>query len=764
MLRQIIKRDGSIEEVIPHKVNNWGMWGEKGLEGRVDWSSVVLEAFKNLPEISHSQNLQKELISILLNKRDWASNLFAGKLYAATYRKELYGSSIPTVKELFLKLERVGLMKFLDYSEDDYLVMEKMIDHSKDFKLAHFQLLHIRKKYALQNRITKDEYETPQFTYMRMAAALSVDEPKETRLIDVKNYYDLLSDNIINAPSPNYINLGTNQNGYASCNLYTVNDTARSLAIGDHIAYTMTYMSAGIGSHLNTRSVDDPVKNGFIQHQGKLPYYRSMAKAVKANLQAGRGGACATYYSAFDPEYSKITMLQNPLSTESNSNADIHFAAQFNKLLGEKAARNEDVFVFNSFTAPDLQQALFNGDVNKFKEVYLKYENDTSFKKTYVSARKLVLLAMEQGHEVSTLHLMFVDEANRHTPHKDTIYSSNLCLEIFEPTAAYENMMDLYSTEDHGRGEVALCSLAGICEPNVKTDEQYYLACYYSLKMIDKCIHISDYELPHIGFTAKQRMNAGIGLLGVATTLAKENIKYSTLEGRNKLHEIAERHAYFCISASLQLGKEKGNAPWMHKTKWPDGWLPLDTYKKTVDELVTVENKYGWETLRQEIIQNKGIRNSSLIAHMPTESSSKAAGVPNGIYPIRDLNLKKSDSGNVIDWCPVDGDLIGDQYELAFDIDSIALIKAFSVVQKWTDQGISADSYENRIKKPVISSKEMLDQFLAMIKYGYKSRYYQNSLVGNKKTITEIVKDKISVSVTSQESEERGCPSGSCSL
>lgn len=758
MLKTIIKRNGTREEFQPSKLNKWSQWASQGLRDRVDWSGIVLQTVKAFGEEAHSQALQAQLILNCTMRREWAYNLMAGRLAAATYRKELYDEFIPTVKALHAKLYKAGLMTKLNYSDEEYMQIESLIDHSRDFNMAHFQIKQIRNKYAIKNTVTKKEYETPQFVYMRMAMQLAESETGQQKIKDVREYYNHFSLNRINPPSPNYINLGTPHKGFASCNLYTVADNAASLAIGDHIAYVMTCMSAGIGGNLNVRSIGDPVRGGAITHQGKLPYYKALAGAVNANIQAGRGGACTTYYSVFDPEAETILMAQNPRTPTHKQNRDIHFALLVNSFFAKKALNKEDVFTFNTYTAPDLVEAFYGNDVSVFEKLYVEYEKDPLFKKNYISASKLLIKALTQGFEVGTNYLAFIDEINRHTPHLDPIYSSNLCLEVTQPTSPYFDMVDLYSENDHNRGEVSLCSLAGIVECNIENDEQYASAAYYSLKMIDYCIEASQYPLPHVGYTAKRRLNAGIGLLGVATTMARENLKYDSKEGLQKLHDIAERHSYFCISASLKLGKERGNAPWIHKTKWPQGWLPIDTYKKTVDELVPPVYKYDWEALRSQIKANKGIRNSSLVAHMPTESSSKASGIPNSIYPIRSLSLKKSDESNVIDWCAMDSDILANSYQIAWNIDSVDMIKCYAVVQKFTDQAISADLWKDRSVNINLSSKAMVMEFLTMVKYGLKTRYYQNSLTGSQSSVADAPQQSATVT------KERGCSGGVCDI
>lgn len=1079
MLKRIIKRSGEIEEFTPSKVNQWGIWSAATLGDRVDWSSIVLDVIRDSKEEMHSQELQRALINKCAEKKDWPHQVMGGRLYAALCHKDFYGNEMPTVKVLFDKLHDLGLMVRLNFTEDEYAQANEIIDHSRDFDSAYFQLDQILTKYSLQNRKKKKKYETAQFTYMRMAMALCQRFTGPIKMVHVKNYYDHFSLCRINPPSPNYINLGTKLNGYASCCLYTVADNSDSLAIGDHIAYKMTCMSAGIGSHLNVRSTLDPVRGGLISHNGKLPYFQSLAKAVKANTQAGRGGACTSYFSCYDPEIVTLLMLQNPRTVVAKQNIDIHFAFQYNRFFATKVAKNENIFFFNAFTAPDLQQAFFSGDDSVFEKIYNKYEADPEFVKTYYSAREISTLARQQAYEVSTVYMADMTEINRHTPHKDTIHSSNLCVapetkiltdngyipiislvgqtvnvwngeeysqtvviktgefqklikvktdsgyeldctsyhkfyifdgygkpykevragdlnpgdklckfdlpiiegkyelkdayvngfytgdgcltdqgqriylygekkelsykfqdgspwyigdqqdriykhyqtlmpkffvpanyysiksrlewlagwldadgcvyrngenqqvvgasvefeflkqvqlmlqtlgvsckvtelhqegfrqlpanngsglnkdfwcrktyrliitstdvqsllslgltfgrlivkphqpqrdakhfiivksiedqgryddtycftepkkhmgmfnglltgqctEITQPTFPYFNMMDLYSTEDHGRGEVSLCSLAALVTCNIHSDEVYESASYYSLLMTTECINLSDYPLPHIGFTAKQRMNAGIGVLGVATHMARKNLKYSSQEGKDEIHRLAEKHAYFTIKASLKIGKEIGNAPWMHKTKWPEGWLPIDTYKKAVDSVSNPGLVYNWEELRAAIIANKGIAHSSLITGMPTESSSKGSGVPNCWYPVRSLAMKKSDESNVIDWCAVDNDILADQYELAWNIPTKDMIEVYAIIQKFTDQSISADFWRDRStpEKLTISNKEMRDEFLLMVKLGQKSRYYQHSLTASNGKKTATVKEEV-------------CASGACDV
>jgi len=558
----------------------------------------------------------------------------------------------------------------------------------------------------------------------------------------------------------------------------------------------------------------------------KIPYYKALAGAVNSSVQNGRGGACTTYFSCYDPEVITLMNLRHPNSPEDKRILTMDFAVCTNKHLYRKAAANEDIFLFNSYTAPDLVRAFYDSEPGLFEALYAKYEADPKFKKEYYSARAIVIAAENVAIETGSLYWFAADEANRHTPFYDPIHSSNLCAEIFEPTAPYHSMVDLYTYGPVGHvkvkiqpthsdakmqsmtweadaaqavevvgkrkfkaaqelkvgdviieddqsfqveeflefkpePEVALCALAAIVPSYIDSEEQYADVAYYGLKMIDKCIHLSEFPLAHIAYTARQRLSAGIGLTGVAHYMARKRKHYSTVDGKQELHALAERHAYHVIRASLRLGQELGNAPWIHRTKWPEGWLPIDTYCKKVDELAPFELQYDWEQLRSEIIANGGIRNSTLIAHMPTESSSKASGIPNGLYPIRDFSLAKTDNGKKIDWAPTDGDRLKRHYDIAWDVHWKDQIDVYAIFQKWTDQGISADQWIRLEGDSVVLSGDLLQLGMYKAKMGIKSRYYFNSKT-SKSVKNETTGEETQIEITTEHSVSDKCVSGGC--
>lgn len=963
MIKTIIKRNGSREAFSAEKLNGWSEWAADKLGRGVNWSEVVLHTVSSLPESCTSKDLQEQLIQYCLGKNTWEYNLMAGRLYAALLIRLIHKSdTYPTVKNVQDRLVKAGLMRKLDYSEEEYAEIEKIIDHNYNLKYPHYALHQNRKKYALQNKTTGTEYETSQFTYMRMAMAAAEFEPKEIRLKEVKEYYLEFAQHKINIPTPYYVNLGTKLSGFASCCVYTTKDTAQSLAAADHIAYMMTVMSAGIGYHLKSRSMGDPVRGGAIEHQGKVPYARAYVGALGANLQNGRGGAGTLYYNAYDPEVETIAKLKNPITplTRQVRGSDYSFGS--NRLVVKQAAKNGDIALFSYYHAPELYEAIYSGDQDYFEELYEKFLA-SNLPRKMISARKVVLNALTEAFETGRHYEHFTDHLNAHTPFKDKIYSGNLCVtgdtkikycdengvdyvntikdfaeqfdetkryyalsydvttkkttysliedagvtantdalyhiidnlgnvikctpdhkvyttnrgfvsaksivngdslvseqngvlvathvqtikidlveeqvydikvrgtecffangilvhncvEIALPTAGFNSVEDLYKPYDDSlnfiefktedkvthklysfdkvecqRGivdakdlrledtyngkvitkviqrssapEIAVCNIGGVIVPNIANDEEYAKSTYRILKLISYGIHNSEYVFKNLEDSAKSRMSAGVGIVGLAHLMAKKGQKYDTQEGKNYIHEVAETHAWHLYNAALRIGQEQGNAPWMHKTKWPEGWTPLETYNKNVDQLVTVGNKRDWEGLKQRIIANGGIGFSVCISHMPAESSSISGATTNGIYPIRDFYLNKTNETLSISYVVPDSTKLKDKYQIAWDIAPKDLIDCYAIIQKWTDQAISADLYRKLQGDEKVSSTEMLQGYFQRYKFGLKQRYYQNSLTA--KGINMNSSEAAAVAgVHEPEPEEVGCGSGGCSL
>jgi ribonucleoside-diphosphate reductase alpha chain len=428
MIEVVIKRDGSKEAFNAGKLNKWAEWASSNLGDFVDWPSVAMQAVSTLGKECTSKQLQERLIRVCLDNDSWSYYKMAGRLLAASLNKEIFPEGKPTVQELHKSLVKKGLMVDLGYTDNEYAEVEKVINHDLDFNCVYFGLDFINGKYAVKDRTKNEVYETAQFVYMRMAMTLAKDEVDKVK--ETSEWYKLFSENVINAPTPNYVNLGTKLKGLSSCCVYTTNDDWPSLAVGDHIAYSMTCMSSGIGSHIKTRSVGDSVRSGAIKHMGKLPYYRSLQGAVQANMQAGRGGAATVYYTCYDPEVLDLLQLRNPRQTEDKRIRGLHYNMGSNKVFARAVAKNEDVFGFSYKDNVELYEAQYSGDQSQFETLYDKYSKTRKAAKYRVNARDILVTSLTEAFETGTAYLHFTDEMNRHTPFKDKIYSSNLCVNV----------------------------------------------------------------------------------------------------------------------------------------------------------------------------------------------------------------------------------------------------------------------------------------------------------------------------------------------
>jgi len=753
LIEHIVKRNGDVEEFDPRKLNGWGEWASKSLGSYVDWSEVVLHVASTLNQKTTSVELHNALIDFCLTKRSFAYNRMAGRLYVSKLYKELYDDKIPTIKEVFTKLTSVGLMseKLLNsFSDEEYMQLESIINHKQDLNYAHYQIEQAMEKYSLRDRAKGIMYETPQFGMMRVAMEMC--KNRKNRIERISRHYKQYSNDVLNVPSPYYMNSGTDKLGLASCCVHDAYDKVPSLATGNHISYMMTVNSAGQGNKIRTRTVNDPVRGGSIPHQGKKPYYRAEVAMINANLQNGRGGAETQSFDCIDPEAEEILVLKNPMTPSARQIRGLDYAFCYTKLFVEKAAKNEDWNLFSLADCPDLYEAIYKTD-GTFERLYNEAVTSGKSRKV-VKARDLLRKALTESVGVGRIYQTNLWEKNYHTPFKSLILLSNLCQEIALPTHHYDSVEELYyyrhvkdlslpeNVREHFsklnesvKGEVAVCSLAGINVGKIKGkvgspewDAEYAEAAYVALDMIYTGITESEYPLPHIEYTAKKRMSAGVGIVDLAHLMAKYKLTYDSQEGRDLIHKVAESHYWHLLNASIKLSKEFGVAEWMDRTKWVEGWLPLDTYNRNVDEVVTVGLQYDWESVRKELVENGGHAFSVLAAHMPAESSSIKSGSTNGVYPIRDLDLNKSNDTNTVKYVVPESDKLGKFYQNAYEIDVEDMAKVYGIIQKWTDQAISADQWFKVQGSDKIKSSELMRGWFAWNYYGVKTRYYVNTL------------------------------------
>lgn len=723
----VTKRDGSVVPFDPEKLTRWAKWaGNIG----VDWFGVVAKTYQKLPEQCTTQELQNAMIQACMDSEDTPHMLMAGRLLMGSVYKDAFGGHdcIPPVFLMYHRMKEAGLWEDMGYSTNELFEAQSFINHDRDLNSVHSVVHQITTKYAIKDIEKNIPLESPAFVWMRMALGVCKDEPKETRMRSVREYYEDFAEGRINAPTPNINNLGTLKRSYASCCVYKSNDELGSLAAGDHIATIMTAASAGIGGMLLTRAKGDGVRKNTIRHGGKLPYYNAQASVVNANLQGGRGGAETMHYNCLDPEIETLLRLRHPTTVASKAERRLDYSFGFHPLLAEKAAKNEKWMLVSYKANPELWEAMYRAD-GSFEKLYEEHEKSSKRKK-FIDARPLAKEFLTMQEETGRKYEHNTYQMNYHTPFKQPIYSSNLCQEIGLPTQGYNDVTELYKADDSVQGEIGLCNLGAIVAGRVKP-EDYKEVAYRTLKMVDNVISIMEYPFPHLKYTAQARRSAGIGITNLAYDLADKGLRYDTAEGKAYMHRLAEMHSFWLHKASVRLAKERGKCDWFHKTKYADGWLPIDTYCKAVDGITNQHLLCDWEGLRKEIAEH-GMRNSVLEAFMPVESSSIAGNTTNGLYPIRQPVVVKTSGTNKTVFLAPDMERLKGRYQFAWNISHNDLADMYAIFQKFCGQGISADFYRAFApgEIPKISFEEIFRNWLYRITVGLKTKYYTNTEAG----------------------------------
>jgi ribonucleoside-diphosphate reductase alpha subunit len=736
MIRNITKRDGTVVEFDADKLTHWARWAS--VVG-VDWFAIVGDAYKRCPDNCTTQDLHNAMIQACADYEDTPHMMMAGRLLVGDVYKQAFGGheKIPTVKDMYKSMVERGFWEEMDYTDEELDIAQSFIMHNRDLNSIHSVVHQISTKYSITDVETGKVLESPQFTWMRMALGICKGERRGNRMREVFKHYMDLALGDTNAPTPNIRNLGTLKRNYASCCVFKSGDDSDSLAAGDHIAYVMTCASAGIGGYLETRTKHDGVRNNTIKHGGKFSYHRNIEGNVHANLQGGRGGAATMHIKCLDPEIMMLLRLRHPTTPTKSRIGGIDYSFGYHPYLAEKAAKNEDWMLVSFKDAPHLYEAMHKGD-DSFVEAYNEYERGKG-KRKHVKARKLALEFLRMQEETGRMYEHNTYEMNRHTPFKDTIWSSNLCQEIGLPTREFLTVTELYGTTSEG--EIGLCNLGAIKAGSITPDKIKDVA-YRTLKMVDNVIDIMDYPFPHLEYTAKARRSVGIGITDLAHDMAMKGLRYDTAEGKAYLHRMAEMHSFWLHVASVELAKERGACDWFHKTKYADGWLPIDTYHRGVDEVTDQPLLCDWEWLRGEIAKY-GMRNSVLEAFMPVESSSVAGNTTNSLYPIRDLSIVKKNGTNKSVFLAPDMEMLKDRYQMAWNISRRDMIDVYAIFQKFCGQAISVDLYRafGKDQPKRISARELLEDWFYRIRRGLKTVYYSNTRAGHEMPLVEAEDD-----------------------
>ncbi len=460
-----------------------------------------------------------------------------------------------------------------------------------------------------------------------------------------------------------------------------------------------------------------------------------------------RGGALTTYLNALDPEIFTLLALRNPTSVDKKRVDSIDYAFSFNNSFVERAKNNQDWLLISFQKAPDLWMAMYDPDCKRFDALFEKYKSQGQV----VKARDLLKRFLKEDSVTGRLYEFNATNVNSHRAFLETIWSSNLCLEYLAPTHWFDNVTQLYATgaaAENVKGEVAICNLAAISVGKFEmTPESYERVAFHALLMVDNVIDAGTFPLPQVEYTAKARRTAGVGITNLAYAMAKQGFKYSSQEGKDFCHRLAELHTFSLLKASVRLAKEKGKCKWFDKTRYSRGWLPIDTYNKEVDRITQQPLLCDWERLRAEIAKY-GLRNSALVNHMPVESSAVRANDTNGLYPVRDGIVIKSSGNTEAVFIPPEWEALKDSYQLAWDVPSEDMADIYAIFQKFADQGISADVYQQfKDGEKKSSLKMLMNDFFYRQKIGLKTRYYRNFKIG-----------------AAELEQEEACGAGGCKL
>ncbi len=731
---QVVKRDGVKEPLDLEKMHKVVMFACEDIAG-VSASEVELKSHIQFYDGIASEEIQETLIkaaSDLISEETPNYQWVAGNLVNYHLRKMVYGEFEPwhilKVVEANVKNGFYDSALLEDYTKEEWDEINSFIKHDRDFNIAFVGMEQFRGKYLVQNRVTGKHFETPQIAYILISATLFSAYPKETRLKYVKDYYDAISNFDISLPTPVMAGVRTPQRQFSSCVLIETDDSLDSINATSSSVVKYVSQKAGIGIGAGSiRAINSPIRNGDASHTGVIPFYKLFQASVKSCSQGGvRGGAATLYYPIWHYEVEDLLVLKNNKGTEDNRVRHMDYGVQFNKLMYERLINGEDITLFSPSDVPGLYDAFFS-DQDKFREIYERAERNTRLRKKTIPAIELFSIFMNERKNTGRIYLMNVDHANDHgsfLPELAPIKQSNLCCEINLPTKPLTHI-------GCDEGEISLCTLSAINWGNIKDPSDFEKPCDLAVRGLDALLDYQRYPVLAAELSTNNRRPLGIGIINFAYWLAKNDTNYSDPDLK-LVDEWAEAWSYYLIKSSNELAQEKGSCPKSNETRYGNGIVPMDTRKTDVDELVKHKERKGWKKLRENL-KKHGIRNSTLMALMPAETSAQISNSTNGIEPPRSYVSVKQSKHGVLKQVVPGIHKLKNKYELLWDQQSPeGYLKIMAVLQKYIDQGISVNTSYNPVffEDEKIPMSVMLQHLIMFYKYGGKQLYYFNTFDG----------------------------------
>ncbi|WP_281213521.1 class 1a ribonucleoside-diphosphate reductase subunit alpha [Shewanella insulae] len=757
---QVTKRSGERETIDLDKIHRVITWAAKGLNN-VSVSEVELRShlqfYNGIPTEAIHETIIKAAAD-LISPESPDYQFLSARLAIFHLRKKAFGQfEPPKLYDHVVKLVELGKYDthiLQDYSREELDTLDSYIDHWRDMDFSYAAVKQLEGKYLVQNRVTHEVYESAQFLYILVAACLFANYPKETRLKYVKDFYDATSTFKISLPTPIMSGVRTPTRQFSSCVLIECGDSLDSINATASSIVKYVSQRAGIGVNAGRiRALGSPIRGGEAFHTGCLPFYKYFQTAVKSCSQGGvRGGAATLFYPMWHLEVESLLVLKNNRGVEDNRIRHLDYGVQLNKLMYQRLIQGGMITLFSPSDVPGLYDAFFE-DQAEFERLYVKYEQDESIRKKQIKAVELFSLMMQERASTGRIYIQNVDHCNTHSPFDAKaapVRQSNLCLEIALPTKPLNNI-------DDPDGEIALCTLSALNLGAIKNLGELESLADLAVRALDSLLDYQDYPIISAHKGSMNRRTLGIGVINFANYLAKEGVRYSDGSANGITHKTFEAIQYYLLKASMNLAKEQGACPAFHETNYAKGILPIDTYKRDLDKICDEPLHMDWETLREEI-KTHGLRNSTLSALMPSETSSQISNATNGIEPPRGLiSVKASKDGQLKQVVP-DFEKYQYSYELLWNMPgNEGYLQLVGLMQKFVDQSISANTnYDpSRFPGAKVPMQVLLKDLLTAYKYGVKTLYYHNTRDG--------ASDKYD-DITSIEKEDDSCAGGACKI
>ena len=732
---QVTKRDGRLEPIDLDKIHKVIEWAAHGLDN-VSVSQVELKSHIQFYEGIKTRDIHETIIKSaadLISETTPDYQYLAARLAIFHLRKIAYNKFTPPhLYDHVKKLTDAGKYDqhiLADYSRAEFDELEEYLDHWRDMNLAFAAVEQMAGKYLVQDRVSKTVFESPQFLYMLVGMCLFASYDKSERLDYVKRFYDATSEFKISLPTPIMSGVRTPSRQFSSCVLIECGDNLDSINATTSAIVRYVSQRAGIGINAGRiRALGSPIRGGEAQHTGCVPFYKLFQTAVKCCSQGGvRGGAATLFYPLWHLEVESLLVLKNNRGVEDNRVRHMDYGVQLNKTMYTRLIKGQDISLFSPSDVPGLYDAFFE-DQDKFEALYTKYENDPSIRSRQIPATELFSLMMQERASTGRIYIQNVDHCNTHSPFDPSvapIRQSNLCMEIALPTKPLDNIND-------EAGEIALCTLSAVNLGKVEHVSDIEEPAELIVRALDALLDYQDYPVKAAENGSMRRRTLGVGVINYAYYLAKNGVRYSDDSALGLTHQTFEALQFYLLKASNKLAKEQGACPAFNETTYSQGILPIDTYKKDLDKICQEPLHLDWETLRTEITTH-GLRNSTLTALMPSETSSQIANATNGIEPPRGLVSIKASKDGILKQVVPEIDKLKDQYELLWQMpNNDGYIKLVAIMQKFVDQSISANTNYDpvRYEGGRVPMKILLKDLLNAYKLGVKTLYYHNTRDG----------------------------------